>query len=205
MEWFFWGLHRKKNGETAVFAGADVLTLSSPVPNTKVLTAFACKECGRFDSVGSGPKGDAMRCLEGPRNLWDMEVYPEICSKNGWYGWGMMGVPQWHLGNRHILRKVSAKWAWWKRLDFWRGRPERIHRCRQCREAHGRYAVMARRYFKNSNFRWFLSANHPGFGICFHLTAESRGCCQEQSRKLVDATETFFQPMQWGSMGCSSY
>ena len=23
----------------------------------KVLTSFACNECGRFDSVGAGPKG----------------------------------------------------------------------------------------------------------------------------------------------------
>ena len=53
----------EKNGEKRLFS--LVLTLVVPL-FPAVLTAFACQECGRFDSLGSGPKGAelSMRPLE---------------------------------------------------------------------------------------------------------------------------------------------
>ena len=208
--WYFdktwsdlWGLHRKK---TVKRLFSLVLTLSSPVPNTKVLTAFACKECGRFDSVGSGPKGDAMRCLEifeiwrsTPKSAPKMDDmdggwwgYPNDISETAisWDGKYQQngrdgnGLTSGEAGRNEYIVVADVE----RHMGAMQWRPGDI-------------------FF--SHFRWFLSANHPGFGICFHLTAESSlGCCQEQSRKLVDATETLFQlPMgindQWAT--CSSY
>lgn len=113
----------------------------------KVLTSFACNECGRFDSVGAGPKG-----TQG-RNENKSNPFAEISSGLS------LNIVQLHLRFAQVgllglfstlklfflfvfalhqsISPQDESFHFWKFPSGWTklwGRPDRIHLCYKCRE-----------------------------------------------------------------------